>query len=407
MRTGIVRDVIFEALARPAAIMLQAVAEATTCTLNPSHTSGVGVHKPGTLMENPASTVEAPREEQTLSAAGVTRAGADESNYAFKGDSGGIRCATEIPSKQRECQVHPGGGGWPRVWSANDYSAVQKTRNGKNCQEGEALKVAKGEVLLFNEQYVVKPPNSSIEFRWHTDEREQLAMCIFPPGKDPPVYVSVWLALDDCNRDNGCLEVYPHSLTHPQVEAPVSPGDDDRVLCIPVRAGDAVAFTSNLWHRSGPNRRGSPRRAFYAQYSSQPIRATPSDCYPLSLAIPVKVSASSCTPRVLPDAAGVDPTQSAVQVFESNATTELQEWASSSRKRSPEKVNEDEGRGNVTEWELMEDTDQGQGSRMVQGGASVSSTVDVQESGCGELVGEACAVGDDLRVKRKKLKGRG
>ena len=39
------------------------------------------------------------------------------------------------------------------------------------------------------------------------DEQEQLAMCIFPPGVPPPVYVSVWLALDDCDAANGCLEV--------------------------------------------------------------------------------------------------------------------------------------------------------------------------------------------------------
>lgn len=39
------------------------------------------------------------------------------------------------------------------------------------------------------------------------DEREQLAMCVFPPGAQPPVYVSVWLALDDCDAVNGCLEV--------------------------------------------------------------------------------------------------------------------------------------------------------------------------------------------------------
>lgn len=32
-------------------------------------------------------------------------------------------------------------------------------------------------------------------------------MCVFAPGAHPPVYVSVWLALDDCDAVNGCLEV--------------------------------------------------------------------------------------------------------------------------------------------------------------------------------------------------------
>lgn len=32
-------------------------------------------------------------------------------------------------------------------------------------------------------------------------------MCVFAPGAQPPLYVSVWLALDDCDARNGCLEV--------------------------------------------------------------------------------------------------------------------------------------------------------------------------------------------------------
>lgn len=32
----------------------------------------------------------------------------------------------------------------------------------------DAAAAADGKLLLFNEQYVVKPPQSSIEFGWHT-----------------------------------------------------------------------------------------------------------------------------------------------------------------------------------------------------------------------------------------------
>lgn len=46
------------------------------------------------------------------------------------------------------------------------------------------------------------------------DEREQLAMCVFAPGAHPPVYVSVWLALDDCDAVNGCLEVSYYVQQH-------------------------------------------------------------------------------------------------------------------------------------------------------------------------------------------------
>ncbi|CAN0034500.1 unnamed protein product [Laminaria digitata] len=146
-----------------------------------------------------------------------------------------------------------------------------------------------GGPLLFNEQYVVKPPRSSIEFGWHTDEQEQLAMCVFPPGVHPPLYVSVWLALDDCDAVNGCLEVYPQAWNRPRLQAPTDE-DDALVVCIPAKAGDAVVFLSNLWHRSGPNQTEHARRVFYAQYSVDVIRATPSDPRPLSLAVPCPLS---------------------------------------------------------------------------------------------------------------------
>lgn len=42
----------------------------------------------------------------------------------------------------------------------------------------------------------------------------------------------------------------------------------------------------SIWHRSGPNRTANPRRVFYAQYSTNVVRAAPSDPRPLSLAVP-------------------------------------------------------------------------------------------------------------------------
>ncbi|CAN0344593.1 unnamed protein product, partial [Ectocarpus sp. 8 AP-2014] len=162
--------------------------------------------------------------------------------------------------------------------------------------------VKRGELLLFNEQYVVKPPRSSIEFGWHTDEREQLAMCVFAPGARPPVYVSVWLALDDCDAVNGCLEVYPQARDQTRQQTP-SEEDDACVVCLPAKAGEAVVFLSNLWHRSGPNQTDNPRRVFYAQYCLDAIRAAPSDPRPLSLAVPCMPSRASRSDEDAPDIA--------------------------------------------------------------------------------------------------------
>ncbi len=45
-------------------------------------------------------------------------------------------------------------------------------------------------------------------------------MCVFGPGVRPPVYVSVWLALDDCDAVNGCLEVKTMAASAPKKSPP-------------------------------------------------------------------------------------------------------------------------------------------------------------------------------------------
>jgi ectoine hydroxylase-related dioxygenase (phytanoyl-CoA dioxygenase family) len=51
--------------------------------------------------------------------------------------------------------------------------------------------------------------------------------------------------------------------------------EEERIeqLAVPqlIKAGDVVAFSSTLWHRSDPNLSGSNRRAYYCQYSQTPI----------------------------------------------------------------------------------------------------------------------------------------
>jgi hypothetical protein len=43
--------------------------------------------------------------------------------------------------------------------------------------------------------------------------------------------------------------------------------------CVRVRAGGAVLFASDIWHRSGPNRSSKPRQVFYAQYTCGILRS--------------------------------------------------------------------------------------------------------------------------------------
>ena len=178
----------------------------------------------------------------------------------------------------------------------------------------------RGTVLyLVNEHYVIKPPRSNVSFSWHTDAGEQFT------GRHPPPYVSVWLPLDDVSQGNGTLQIIPWSrqskrivasdgMGNPSFEAgsksrnkkrkrmaeeattstlatpeDTSIGIDTRDSCledtwrldlehepasiVEAKAGSAVVFSSKLWHASGPNVTDSPRRVYYAQFSTIPITA--------------------------------------------------------------------------------------------------------------------------------------
>jgi len=46
----------------------------------------------------------------------------------------------------------------------------------------------------------------------------------------------------------------------------------ERVVSLPVRAGDAILFQSRLIHGSGPNQGQSPRRAYIVTYMSTECR---------------------------------------------------------------------------------------------------------------------------------------
>lgn len=215
-------------------------------------------------------------------------------------------------------------------------SIVQGPVDGK-IDTGVQDTEAELDTRLFNEHYVVKPADSSMEFGWHTDQNEQLQMCLNQPVLP---YISVWLPLCNTAEDNGTLEILPRSAPQPPRDADKShpfflslaseveeeekeefihndqianveacmqgfvvdrndrsePGDNDAsaaliegigdekrivsnvptpVMCkrIKMRAGGAVLFASDLWHRSGPNRSSTPRQVFYAQFTCGVLRS--------------------------------------------------------------------------------------------------------------------------------------
>lgn len=96
---------------------------------------------------------------------------------------------------------------------------------------------------------------------------------------NPGTCVAAWMAVDDCDEENGCMEIVPGSQVLPllcHVEADITQSFTARRVPLPegyepipalMKAGDVLFFHGNLIHGSGPNR--SPtrfRRALIGHY---------------------------------------------------------------------------------------------------------------------------------------------
>ena len=158
---------------------------------------------------------------------------------------------------------------------------------------------AVADLRLFNEHFVVKPARIASSFRWHTDAAHQLeALCAVAGAHNLPEYVSVWIPLDDLHGDgsNGALTLLPLDAPQPPDGDPMQPASAaaerwlheharGHVLSSRgLRAGDAIIFSSRLWHMSEPNLSACERRVHYSQYSIGPIGGAAA---PLALAVPV------------------------------------------------------------------------------------------------------------------------
>jgi ectoine hydroxylase-related dioxygenase (phytanoyl-CoA dioxygenase family) len=128
-------------------------------------------------------------------------------------------------------------------------------------------------VYLFNEQFVVKAAEQGMGFGWHQDSG-------YIPYEHLP-YLTCWIPLDDVDESNGTVYLLPFSRADTRTVAEHHRDDssndsvgyfgDDPGDPVVAKAGSVVAFSSTLFHRSGPNLSGRPRRVFIAQYSAEPI----------------------------------------------------------------------------------------------------------------------------------------
>lgn len=132
------------------------------------------------------------------------------------------------------------------------------------------------DVCLTHVQYVTKLPDPKPEtsdIPWHQDSGYGELQ---PADED----VTVFFALTDMDERNGCLQVSPGShrlglqahgpsAAHRYLQETAVTGSR---VSVPLRAGEALAFSGLLLHGSGPNRSDAPRRVFYTRYCTPRVR---------------------------------------------------------------------------------------------------------------------------------------
>jgi ectoine hydroxylase-related dioxygenase (phytanoyl-CoA dioxygenase family) len=146
---------------------------------------------------------------------------------------------------------------------------------------GEMAAEVLGErVVLFQDNLIWKPPGTTDRVQWHQD------YAYWPLSA--PRGLTMWVALDDVDVDNGCLHYIPgsHTLGERQPTNFVSPGSpsegselppldwqqrEDEARAMPLSAGDVIAHHPLTWHMSPPNLSRRHRRAWSLTWITEDV----------------------------------------------------------------------------------------------------------------------------------------
>lgn len=131
--------------------------------------------------------------------------------------------------------------------------------------------------LLWQTMYIFKQPRIGGEVRWHQDGSYLMT--------EPSTVTGIWVAIEDANRDNGCLWVQPGGHLSPlretfQVDWRKRKGElvkldetpwpaTDEAEAVEVKAGSVVIFHDHMPHYSSQNRSDHSRHAFTMHIAEQ------------------------------------------------------------------------------------------------------------------------------------------
>ena len=127
------------------------------------------------------------------------------------------------------------------------------------------------DVQLFHDQALYKPAKIGGPVPWHQDNGYWRCQ--------PADLVSIWMALDDADTANGCMNVVPgsHLESQPnhsraQEEGQELPAllsvevDASQSVSVPLKAGHAMVHHCLTLHQTDPNRSNQDRRAMVIHY---------------------------------------------------------------------------------------------------------------------------------------------
>jgi non-haem Fe2+, alpha-ketoglutarate-dependent halogenase len=135
------------------------------------------------------------------------------------------------------------------------------------------------DVIGWGAHFFCKMPGDGKLVDWHQD-------CSYWP-LTPTKAVTVWLAIDDADLDNGCMEVFAGSHTYWLIDYEVSdessgnvldqtvnnPEQYGRLLATPLRAGQMSIHSDLLVHGSRPNTSNRRRCGLTLRYCPADVRA--------------------------------------------------------------------------------------------------------------------------------------
>lgn len=183
---------------------------------------------------------------------------------------------TALAPLRRECEA--------RIRSARGWAALGLARDGEAVRAFAKLGIFReiceatlgGDVDLFFDSALAKPPHRGKRLRWHQDAAYGRT--------DPEAYVSCWVPLDAVDERNGCLRVAPrshlggwseHAAAAEDAESfagPVAVAEPEHDVALPAAPGQIVVLDSRLLHCSGPNESGETRLAYLCGFVHSPTR---------------------------------------------------------------------------------------------------------------------------------------